>query len=53
MGIFIAILWLILAFVVASLAKKRGRSYAGWLILSLIISPIITGLIVLLLGEKK
>ena len=52
-GIILAIPWLILVFVVASLAKKKGRSYGGYFALSFFFSPLI-GLIVLAIqGENK
>lgn len=53
MSIIIFILWLVLAFVVASGAKNKGRSYGGFLILSLLFSPLIGAFILLILGEKK
>lgn len=53
MQFLVFILWLILAFVVASAAKNKGRSYGGFLVVSLIFSPLIGGLIVALLGEDK
>jgi len=49
----ILLLWLILSFVIASGAKNRGRSYLGFLIVSLIFSPLIGAFILLILGEKK
>lgn len=53
MGIIAFIIWLVLAFVVAAGAKNRGRSYGGFLIVSLLLSPLIGGLILLILGNKK
>jgi hypothetical protein len=53
MGILIGITWIILVFVVASVAKSKGRSYGGFWAISLFFSPII-GLIVLgVMGENK
>ena len=53
MGFVVFILWLILAFVVAAGAKNKGRSYGGFLAISIIFSPLIGGLILLMLGENK
>ena len=38
--------WVIPAFVVASFAKRKGRSYAGFLFFSLVIGWLIPGLII-------
>jgi DNA polymerase III epsilon subunit family exonuclease len=46
------ILWVVLAFAVAFSAKKRGRSFGGFLVLSLLLSPVI-GFIVLILRGKN
>jgi|GEM_PF-1702741 len=48
-----AIVWIGLSFLVANAAKNRNRSYIGYLLLSFITSPIIAGLIVILLGQNK
>lgn len=53
MGFFVFVLWLILAFVVASGAKNRGRSYGSFLAMSIIFSPLIGAFILLILGENK
>lgn len=53
MGFVGFILWVILAFVVATGAKNKGRSYGGFLVLSLLLSPLISGIILLVLGENK
>ncbi len=54
-GILIFLLWIcvlsLLAMIPASMAKKRGRSYGGWWIFSILFSFIIGMLIVLALGE--
>jgi Na+-driven multidrug efflux pump len=39
-------LWIVGSYYVAKFAKKAGRSFATWLILSLIISPIWMGLFI-------
>lgn len=44
--------WVGLAFVVASGAKKRNRSYGGYLFLSLLLSPVIGGIVLMMLGDK-
>ena len=43
--------WILLSFVVAVLASNRGRTAFGWFFLSLLISPLIAGL--LLLASKN
>ena len=53
MGIIVFILWLVLAFVVAAGAKNKGRSYGGFLAISILFSPLIAAFILLILGEKK
>ena len=53
MGIIVFILWLVLAFVVAAGAKNKGRSYGGFLAISILFSPLIGAFILLILGEKK
>jgi len=52
-GVIVGILWFILVFVVASAAKKKGRSYGNFWILSFLLSPLV-GLIVLgVMGDNK
>ena len=53
MGLIALLLWFIFAFVVAAGAKNRGRSYVGFFVLSIIVSPLISGIILLFLGENK
>ncbi|MBQ9205159.1 MAG: hypothetical protein IJP90_07940 [Treponema sp.] len=53
MGIVVFILWLVLAFVVANGAANRGRSFGGFLALSILFSPLIGAFILFVLGEKK
>jgi uncharacterized paraquat-inducible protein A len=43
--------WVGFALVVAFLASSRGRSSVGWFLLSLVISPLLAGLLVLALGR--
>ncbi len=47
------LLWFGLAFVVAVYAARRGRSGSGWFILSVLISPLLAGLLCLAVGPKK
>lgn len=51
MGIFL--FWLGASVVVGIIASSRGRSGFGWLILSLLISPLLAGILVLALGAPK
>lgn len=44
--------WIILSFVVASGARNRGRSYGGYLLFSLFLSPVLAGFVLLLLDRK-
>ena len=44
--------WLILAVVVAVAASMRGRVGFGWFLLTLAISPLITGLLVFVLPRR-
>lgn len=48
----IAILYFLLCCIVAGLARKKRRSGLGYLLLSLIFSPIISLMILLVAGEK-
>jgi hypothetical protein len=53
MGFVIFILWIILAFVLASTAESKGRSYGGYLAIGLLLSPIIGFIILIAAGENK
>lgn len=53
MGIIVAIVWIVLCFVIAAGAKNRNRSYGGFLVLSLFLSPLIGLIVLVALGEKK
>ena len=46
------IVWIILAFACASFAKSRGREYGSWLVLSLLLSPFIC-IIILLISKDE
>lgn len=52
-GILGILIWIGLSFLVANAARNRNRSYAGALILSLLTSPLIAWLIVVLMGHKR
>lgn len=39
--ILILILWIVFALIVAGFADKRGGSYAAWLVVALLVSPLI------------
>lgn len=49
----IFILWFLLCVCVAYGAENRNRSGLGWFVLSLIFSPIITGMFLIILGIAK
>jgi ABC-type molybdate transport system permease subunit len=49
----IGIIWLVLAFVLASAARRIGRSYNSFLLLGIILSPLIGFLILFIVGEDK
>ena len=42
-----------MSFVIASMARKRGRDVFGWVFLSLFISPFLTMILLLCLGETE
>lgn len=44
-------LWIILSIIVGSLATKYGRSGFGFFVLSLLLSPLIGGIILLIAGR--
>ena len=47
------LLWIALSVLVGKLADDRGRSFGGFMVLSILISPIFAGIILLIAGEKK
>jgi len=49
----IFLLWMILSIIPAVIANKKGRSGVGWFFLSLLISPILAGIIVVALGPVE
>jgi DNA polymerase III epsilon subunit family exonuclease len=46
------ILWIVLAFVIAFSAKKRGRSFGGFLVLSLLLSPVVGFIVLVIKGNN-
>jgi uncharacterized membrane protein len=53
MELFVIFVLLLLSFIVIPIARKRGRSGFGWFLLSLIISPIVTMIILFVLGDTE
>ena len=53
MGIIGGIIWFIFCIIVGRAASNRGRSGFGYFFLSLILSPLIGFIIILVLGENK
>lgn len=49
----ILIFWVGLSVIVGIAAGRRDRSGAGWFILSLLISPLLAGLLMLALGNAR
>ena len=47
------ILWLAFAFAVGAIANSKGRSFAFWFVLAILISPLIAGLIAVSLGPES
>jgi len=46
-------IWLFFALLVGLLASSKGRSFLGWLLLAIIISPLLAGLLVLVIGHAR
>lgn len=53
MATFMFIIWLGLSFVVAAAATKRSRSALAWFVLAVLLSPLIAGFSLLLLGANS
>jgi len=53
MGLFGIVIYIIFCFIAGAAASNRGRSGFGYFLLSLIISPIIVFIIIIVLGENK
>jgi len=47
------IIWLGVSILVGALASGKGRSGFGWFILSVLLSPIIGAIALVIAGEKK
>ena len=43
------VLWLILAVIIGAAANARGRSPLGWIILTVVLSPVLAGLLLMFL----
>ena len=48
----LVVIWVILAFACASFAKRKGRDYWRWLVLSLVLSPFIC-IVILLISKDE
>lgn len=46
------IAWLVLCALVATIAERKGRKGAGYLVLSIFLSPLVGGIIVLCVSDK-
>jgi hypothetical protein len=46
------LIWTVLAIVVGIVASNKGRSGFGWFLLSMLISPLLSGLLVLAMSRK-
>lgn len=49
----IVLLWVAFCILIGFLASGKSRSFIGWFLLSLVISPIIGLIALLVVGEKK
>jgi phosphotransferase system glucose/maltose/N-acetylglucosamine-specific IIC component len=47
------VIWLVLAIVIGVAAARRGRSGLGWLVASLILSPLIAAILLALLPDRR
>jgi hypothetical protein len=47
------VIWLVLAIVIGVAAARRGRSGLGWLVASLILSPLIAAIVLALLPDRR
>jgi len=45
--------WLFFALLVGLLASSRGRSFLGWMLLAIVLSPLLAGLLVLVIGPAR
>ncbi|MBO7477168.1 MAG: hypothetical protein J6U04_04450 [Salinivirgaceae bacterium] len=51
--LFIFLITIVLTFVTASMARKKGRSGFGWFIIACFISPYITMIVLACLGDTE
>jgi hypothetical protein len=51
--IILGVLWLVIAIVVGAAAGARGRSTVGWFLLSVLISPLLAGLLLAILPDLR
>ena len=49
----LAVLWLFWIHIPASMARNRGRSALGWVLLAWVLSPLWIIIILLILGDSK
>jgi hypothetical protein len=47
------IIWLVLAIVIGIAAARRGRSGLGWLVASVLLSPLIAAILLALLPDRR
>lgn len=47
------VIWAVLAIVVGIIASGKGRSFLGWTLLATLISPLLAGLLALVVSSKK
>jgi hypothetical protein len=47
------VIWLVLAIVIGVAAARRGRSGLGWLVASLVLSPLIAAIVLALLPDRR
>jgi hypothetical protein len=45
--------WVILALVVGYGATRKGRSGVGWFLLSVLVSPLIAGILLIIVGQSS
>jgi NADH:ubiquinone oxidoreductase subunit 6 (subunit J) len=47
------VVWFLLCLIVGKAAENKGRSFAGWAFLAVFTSPLIAGLILLVVGNAR
>lgn len=48
----IVVIWLVLAVACGWWAAKRGRSWGAWLVMALLVSPIVAGMVLMVLPAR-